>query len=79
MVGAGYARQKGPVTGKCKHYSLDRKISWKPGAKEYHKHTAQQTSHKRFIGRGNTKRVAASAPVRNSRELNRTQGLYRVS
>jgi hypothetical protein len=41
-------------------------------------HTAQHTSHKRFIGK-ETMRVAASAWLRSSWELSRGHGLYSVS
>jgi hypothetical protein len=37
------------------------------------------TSLQRFIGREKPRRMAASTWVRNSRELNRRQGLYRIS
>jgi hypothetical protein len=40
-------------------------------------HIAQQTAHKRHIERKNPKKVAASAPVRNSSELGSRQGLYK--
>lgn len=42
-------------------------------------HTAQQNSHKRFIGRDELRRMAASAQARSSKELSRRQGSYSFS
>lgn len=42
-------------------------------------HTEQQSTHKRYIGREITQRVAFFAQVRNSREMSKRQDLYRVS
>lgn len=42
-------------------------------------YTTQQISHKRFVGKANLSRVAASAQARHSSDLRRGQGFYRAS
>jgi len=42
-------------------------------------HTAHQTTHRRFTGREESRRVVATAQVRSSRELRRRHCLYSVS
>lgn len=59
---------------KC--FTVFQKVSWQLGAKEYNKVTAHNKPHRRFIGRGKPRRVAASAEERSSRELSRRDGLY---
>lgn len=46
---------------KC--FTVFQKVSWQLGAKEYNKVTAHNKPHRRFIGRGKPRRVAASAEV----------------
>lgn len=59
--------------------ALRGKGSWQLGAKGIpQSHTAQQTSHKRLIGKDTVGRAAVSARERSSRELGRRQALYRV-
>lgn len=54
--------------------NLGEKVFWHSAAKEYHKVTAKNKSHARdFIGREKYSGVTASAQVKNSRGLSRTQ------
>lgn len=54
--------------------NLDEKVFWHSAAKEYHKVTENNKSHARnFIGREKYRGVTASAQVKNSRGLSRTQ------
>lgn len=47
-------------TQECKQYSGDGKVCWQSGLKKRQSHTALQTSHERFIGREEPRRVAPS-------------------
>lgn len=56
----------------CVHYCSNGKVSWQPGANEYHKVTSHNKPHTRdLLRRKKNRRMVASAPARNSRELNR--------
>lgn len=72
MRGNTGTRRAYPSHGtKCKHCSLDGKNILAAGSQGIpQSHSAQQTSQDRIVGREKTRRVAASAGMRNSRELN---------
>lgn len=53
-------------------------VSWQLGVKKYYRITQPDTPHIRNLLRGKTQKGAASAQVRNNRELSRRQGLYRA-
>lgn len=65
-----------------KWYTLDGKVSWQLGAKEYHKVSLHNKPHAKDLlggGKNNNRRVVVSAWSRNNRDMSERQGLYSFS